>query len=147
MKFSHLSHPLISVLLFITYVGGAFLWCSPHHAYATEENTITIENDDGHLHSHKNVSSSQDENNSDSEKDDHCKEWNLMGVDVYIHKDFFHSLAQVDTLANFHVPFFMVQEKNDAYFYREWVGIYKKQLYDSEVAYASERKNIIEVLI
>ncbi len=41
----------------------------------------------------------------------------------------------------------MVQEKNDAYFYREGIGIYNRQLYDSETAYASERKNVIEVLI
>ncbi len=68
-------------------------------------------------------------------------------MDIYVHKDSFHDITQVSLLSMMSVPFFMVQEKNDAYFYQEGIGIYKQQLYDSETAYASERKNIIEVLI
>ncbi len=120
------------------------MWCSPHHAYATEENTTIVESNNEYTYSYHKVWSSHSDND---EEDDHCKEGNLGGIDVYVHKDFFHDLAQGNLLSIMPVPFFMVQEKNDAYFYREWIGIYKKQLYDSEVAYASERKNIIEVLI
>ncbi len=119
------------------------MWCSPHHAYATEENTTIVESNNEYTHSYHKVWSSHSDNN----EEDHCKEGNLGGIDVYVHKDSFHDLAQGNLLSIMPVPFFMVQEKNDAYFYQKWIGIYKKQLYHSETAYANERKNIIEVLI
>lgn len=144
MKFSRFAHLIVSLLLFVTYVWGTFIWCSPHHAYATEENTVKLE-DESTTHHHTDVSSSHSEN--DDKQDDHCKEGNLGGMDIYVHKDSFHDLAQVSLLSMMPVPFFRVEEKNDAHFYRERVWIYKRQLYDSEVAYASERKNTIEVLI
>ncbi len=144
MKFSHLTHLIVSLLLFVTYVWGTFIWCSPHHAYATEGNTVKVEAEST-THHHQDVSSSHSKN--DDEQDDHCKEGNLGWMDIYIHKDSFHDLAQVSLLSIMPVPFFRVQEKNDAYFYRDSIGIYKQQLYDSETAYASDRKNIIEVLI
>lgn len=145
MQFSRLTHPIISLLLFVTYVGGSFIWCSPHHTYANEEKTSKIERENESTHHHKDISSSHSEN--DDEQDDHCKEGKLDWTDIYVHKDSFHDLAQVGLLPMIPVTFFMAQEKNDAYFYRESIGIYRQQLYDSEVAYASERKNVIEVLI
>ncbi len=145
MKFSRLTHLIVSFLLFVTYVGGSFIWCSPHHAYANEERTTKIEKEDESTHHHKDISSSHSED--DDEQDDHCKEGNLGWIDIYVHKDGFHDLAQVSFLSMIPVSFFMVQETSDAHYYRERVWIYIKQLYESEVAYANERKNITEVLI
>ncbi len=68
-------------------------------------------------------------------------------MDIYVYKDSFHDLAQVDILSVISMPFFMVQESNDAYFYQRRVWIYQQQLYHSEAAYANERKNTIEILI
>ena len=42
-------------------------------------------------------------------------------MDIYVHKDSFHDLTQVDILSMISIPFFMVQERNDAYFYQERV--------------------------
>ena len=76
MKFSRLTHLIISPLLFLTYVGGTFIGCSPHHAYAAGENTVKIAIEAASAtHHHTDVSSSQSEN--DDEQDDHCKEGNL----------------------------------------------------------------------
>ena len=144
MKSSRLSHLIVSLILFITYVGGIFIACSPHHAFASIEWTTTnIE--DGHTHIHTDTLSAHDE--SDNQQDNHCKEGNLGWMDIYVHKDSFHDLTQVDILSMISIPFFMVQERNDAYFYQERVWIYQQQLYDSEAAYANERKNTIEILI
>ncbi len=146
MKFSRITHLILSLLLFVTYIWGTFIWCSPHHVYATEGNIVKIEADgESTTHHHKDISSSHSEN--DDEQDDHCKEGNLGWIDVYIHKACFHDITQVDFLSIIPHLFFRIEEKNDAHFYRERVWIYKRQLYDSDVAYASERKNVIEVLI
>ncbi len=144
MKFSWFTHLFVSLILSVTYIGGSFVACFPHHTYASGE-TIRANIEDGHTHIHTDIPSVSTK--GDTEQDDHCKEGNLGWVDIYVHKDSFHDITQLNLLSIIPVPFFMVQEKNDAYFYREWIWIYTRQLYESEVAYTNERKNTIEILI
>lgn len=94
---------------------------------------------------HTDTLSAHDEN--DNQQDDHCKEGNLGWAYINLHKDSFHDLAQVDILSIIPISYFKIEEKNSAYFYRKRIWIHKQQLYDSEAAYANEKKNTIEILI
>ncbi len=144
MNFSRLLHLMLSLILFVTYVGGTFIVCSPHHTVAWDV-TITTNREEGHTHLRTDTTSTH--HDTDNQQDNHCKVGNIAWMDIYIHKDTFHDVAQVNIFSVNFIPFFMVQGINDSYFYQKWVWIYKQQLYESEVSYANERKNTIEILI